>query len=100
MIDRRIKQSILRAGDAFTAGGSGRKGLFRVLSPSRAAAYVTDSVIGPSDRPMLLLLAPYDDSTAEDDVVVYQGKSYDVKRVWTRRYRDAVVARLLVLIPA
>jgi hypothetical protein len=100
MIAVRIKHAVLRAGDAFTVGGAGRKGLFRLLSPSRAATYVTDTVIGPSGRPLLLVLAPFDDVTAEGDVAVYQGVPYEVKRVWTRRYRNEAVARLLILVPA
>jgi len=100
MIDRRIKLSIARTGDAFAVGGNSRKGMFALLSPGRASTFVTDSVIGPSGRPMLLALVAHDDATAAGDVAVYQGNSYDVKLVWPRRYRDVVVGRLLALVPA
>ena len=95
---RRVRGAVSLRGDAFTVGVDSRVGVFSVLSMSDAEGYLTAAEIGAAAIPVYAAYVAFDDSTAVNDTVVWNGLSLTVKRVVDLRSRDVTMAKLLVLV--
>ncbi len=93
----RFKAAILRVGDPFTVGGSGRTGWFRVISYGRALLYATPSEAASYAKPIRILVVPYDDPTGVGNTVVWDGLSLTVQKVVKIRRRGETIARHLLV---
>jgi len=96
-VQRRVKNVIARAGEAFSVGASSRKGIFAFLAPGAANTYVDPGIVAALPRPIRVAYVGFDDVTAESDTVSYAAASLTVYRALDLRHRGEVVARMLVL---
>lgn len=96
-MQRRIKSVIERIGDSFTVSGAAHKGVVTILNPTAARDYLVQSDIDAAARPLRLIYAPFDDTTAAGSTVIWASISLTVRKLVDVRYQDSVIARLIVL---
>lgn len=87
-----------RAGQPFLINGSVQaRGMFMLLDKNRMHVFFDDIEQDTFDRPALIVLVPADTSVALNDTVSLDGRTYTVRRVAKRRFRDEVVSQFILL---
>lgn len=96
-IQRRFRMVIERLGEVLTVAGSDRKGIVSTISSSRAAVWLTSAEVEACVRPIQLAYVPFDDTTTANQAVVWDGRTYTVKKVVNARHRNQIIAKMLIL---
>jgi hypothetical protein len=96
-VQRRFKTAIELMGDAFTSGAATRRAIFAFISSGQALSYLSPSELDLCTRPLRLAYVPYDDPAGVSDSVVWNGRTFVVKKAVGARWRGELVARLLLL---
>lgn len=87
-----------RARQPFLINGSVQaRGMFMLLDKNRMHVFFDDIEQDTFDRPALIVLVPADTSVALNDTVSLDGRTYTVRRVARRRFRDEVVSQFILL---
>jgi hypothetical protein len=88
---------VQRFGEAFTVGGNARTGIFAPVSPGQASIYLSSAELEVAARPVRVAYVRFDDPTALNDSVSWDGMALSVKRVVKVRFRGVTVVKVLVL---
>ena len=92
----RVRAAILSIAETFEVSSTERKGVFAIASPEIAAKYADQSAVDSSDRPIRLIIVPDDDTTDLTDTIDYAGLSLSILNIVARRYRGAVLFKIIV----
>lgn len=98
-LEQRFAASIERYGESFSVGGLSRKGVFMVLSPSRAKSYLDESLVIEMPRPIRSAFVLASDPTAADDTLTLNGEDHTVRFAQPVRAEGVTVAKFLILSP-
>jgi hypothetical protein len=92
----RVRRAIASRAESYTVGFSSRKGVFALISPSRAARYIPQATIDTANRPIWAVVVADSDATVAGDVISWDGLSLTVLKVVKRRYRSTLLFKLLI----
>lgn len=97
-MQRRFRRVLTALGEPFTVNGvpAGR-GVVAVLPESQAGDYLTRAELDTFGRPLRIVYAPDDAVCAAGDNFGWDGLSLVIRRIVTLRFREAPVARILIL---
>ena len=96
-LEQRFAASIERYGESFSVDGSSRKGVFMVLSASRAMSYLEESLVLAMPRPIRSAFVLASDPTTVDDTVSLDGQDLTVRFAQPVKAEGIVVAKMLIL---
>ncbi|MCH8274217.1 MAG: hypothetical protein IH851_05455 [Armatimonadetes bacterium] len=92
----RARRAILLHSEDFTAGGSGRKGVFGIISPDGATRYVTQTVVDAANSPIWAIVVPDDDGTQPTDTITWGSLTLSILKIVERRLRGTVIFKLIL----
>lgn len=87
-----------KVGQSFLINGvTPAKGIFMLLDKNRMHVFFDDVEQDMFDRPALIALVPASTSVAINNTVSLDGRTYTIKKLAKRRYKDEVVSQFILL---
>jgi hypothetical protein len=97
-IGRRFGTAIERLGDLFDLKGTAYRGVFSVISATRAGILLTEAQMLGAGRPFRMVYVSPSVPAAAGDSVDWNGGTYTIKKVVPMRLRDETLANALIIV--
>jgi len=93
----RLKATIEAIGDEFTIASVTHRGVFGIISPARAAHFLSQVIVDGMSRPIRTVYVPFDDGALVGDTLAWDVHTLTVKKILNARFRNETVAKVLIV---